>query len=303
MEETVVKVVTLSSRSTKDLNTLIDFRFKRHFRAQNGENGKGRKCTGKSRSALTLMVPVGTQIYDHTGRFILHDFTEENQQYTALYGGSGGLGNTHFKSSINQAPRRTTPGEIVEEVEVILQLKLLSDIGIVGMPNAGKSTFLSKATAAKPKIADYPFTTLKPKLGMVYVDDEEMVLADIPGLIEGAHMGVGLGDKFLKHIERCKVLIHLIDIKSDDVVHNYNIIRSELDLYSDLLKDKTELVCLNKAEELNSEEADAKLRELKQVTKKEVFIISNFTKQGFSALLKKALEELKKANSQENIDN
>lgn len=217
------------------LNTLLNFRYKQHFKAGNAEQGKGATRTGRSADDLILQVPIGTQILAENGRTLIHDFTIDKQQFEIIKGGGGGLGNSHFKSSTNQRPRFRTGGELGAEMSVQLQLKLLSDAGLIGLPNSGKSTFLSTTTAAKPKIADYPFTTITPGLGVVYVDEEEFVLADIPGLIEGAHLGCGLGDKFLRHIERCGVLIHLIDGTSDDVVKDYQTIRRELAAYAALI--------------------------------------------------------------------
>lgn len=273
------------------LNTLLNFRYKQHFKASNGEGGKGANRTGKSSPPLILEVPIGTQIFSENG-LMLFDFTVDEQQFELLKGGKGGLGNAHFKSSINQAPTRKTEGEVGEELWIKLKLKLLSDAGLIGLPNAGKSTFLASSTSAKPKIADYPFTTLSPGLGVVYVDQEEFVLADIPGLIEGASDGHGLGDKFLKHIERCGVLIHLVDGLSDDVVRDYNIIRHELESYSPLLKDKIEILCLNKCDSLSEEEIAEKVAMLKAITKSEIYTISTYTKSGMSMVLKKALEEV-----------
>jgi len=259
--------------SNPHINTLLHFRYKQHFKAQNGEHGKGRNQTGKSAGNLFLEVPVGTQIFSECGN-LLHDFTEENEEFIILKGGGGGLGNSHFKSSVNQAPRRRTDGEKGEELWVRLKLKLISDAGLVGLPNAGKSTFLSRASAAKPKIAAYPFTTLKPSLGVVYIDDEEFVLADIPGLIEGAHNGTGLGDRFLKHIERCKILIHLIDATSENIEEDYKTIRQELESYSDLLSHKKEIICLNKCDALDPASIQNKTKEISAISDNQVFAIS-----------------------------
>jgi len=281
-------------RSNIHLNTLVNFRYKQHFKAENGENGKGSNKSGKSRKPLILEVPIGTQIFSENGEFLLYDFTRDEESFEIIKGGKGGLGNSHFKSSINQAPRRRTEGEISEEMWVELQLKLLSEVGLIGLPNAGKSTFLSVTTSAKPKIADYPFTTLKPALGVVYVDDEEFVLADIPGLIEGAHEGHGLGDKFLKHIERCNLLIHVIDGANENIAADYKTIRHELESYSDTIKNKTEIICLNKCDILSDEEIKRKVAELQEVTDREIFCISTYTKEGVNKVLKLALESVKK---------
>ncbi|XVN42823.1 MAG: GTPase ObgE [Candidatus Rickettsia vulgarisii] len=280
-------------RSNSHLNTMVNYRYKQHFKAENGENGKGSNRSGKSRAPIILQVPVGTQIFSEDGEFLLFDFTQDEQDFEILKGGKGGLGNSHFKSSINQAPRRRTEGGVGEEVWVNLRLKLLSDVGLIGLPNAGKSTFLAATTAAKPKIADYPFTTLSPNLGVVYVNEEGFVIADIPGLIEGAHQGHGLGDKFLKHIERCNLLIHLIDATSENVSADYTTIRNELGSYSDLLEKKIEIVCLNKCDNLSEQEIEDKIHELQKIVKGEIFIVSAAARTGLNVVLKKVLEIIK----------
>jgi GTP-binding protein len=274
------------------INTLLDFRYHQHFKAQNGEGGKGQNRTGTSRDSMVLQVPVGTQVISEEDEHIIYDFTKPEQRYEILKGGKGGLGNVHFKSSVNQAPTRITQGEEGQEMWVWLKLKILSDAGLVGLPNAGKSTFLSRVSAARPKIADYPFTTLRPALGVVRHDDEEFVLADIPGLIEGAHEGHGLGDKFLKHIERCGVLIHLIDGTDEDVAENYRVIRGELEAYSDLLSEKPELVVLNKCDALDEDMIKAKLKALKKISGKDVHIISGHSGAGVSDLLRLVRKEI-----------
>ncbi len=280
-------------QSNSHLNTLLEFRYKRHFKAENGVSGKGRNMTGKSGAPLILKVPVGTQIFSEDGNLLIHDFTQDNQQFEIIPGGKGGLGNSHFKSSTNKSPRKRTEGEIAGEMDIYLKLKLLSDAGLIGLPNVGKSTFLSRTTAAKPKIANYQFTTLKPSLGVVYVSGEEFVLADIPGLIEGAHTGKGLGDKFLKHIERCGVLIHVIDANSPHVDKDYLTIRNELESYSPLLKDKTEVVCINKIDSLGERELTKKVKLLEKVTNKKIYLISGYLNIGLEAVLKQALMEIK----------
>jgi len=267
------------------INTLLHFRYKQHFKARNGEGGKGSTRTGASAEDLVLKVPIGTQILSDEDEHLIFDFTSPEQTFTILKGGKGGLGNAHFKSSINQAPRRIIPGEEGQELWVWCKLKLLSDAGLIGLPNAGKSTFLSRVTAATPKIADYPFTTLKPQLGVVRQDDIEFVLADMPGLIEGAHLGHGLGDRFLKHIERCGVLLHLIDSTNEDVVGSYMTIRNELNAHSELLSNKREIVALNKAELLSEEELKLKMKQLKKVTDSKIYIISGHTGQGVKEVL------------------
>lgn len=277
------------------MNTLLDFRYKQHFKAQNGEGGKGRNRTGASRDPMILQVPLGTQIWsadeDEEPR-IIHDLNKDGESYEILKGGKGGLGNAHFKSSINQAPTRITQGGEAQEMWVWLKLKIISDAGLVGLPNAGKSTFLSRVSAARPKIADYPFTTLRPYLGVVRHDEEEFVLADIPGLIEGAHEGHGLGDKFLKHIERCGVLIHLIDGTDQDVADNYRIIRGELEAYSELLAAKREIVVLNKCDALDETAVKSKVKALKKISGQDVYIISGHSGAGVSDLLRLVKREI-----------
>lgn len=274
-------------QATSSLNTLIDFRYKQHFKAQNGEHGKGSNRNGQSREALTIKVPLGTQIFDENNENLIADFTEEGQTIVLIKGGDGGMGNAHYKTSTNRAPRRITTGWPGEELWVWLKLKLLSDAGLVGLPNAGKSTFLARVTAAKPRIADYPFTTTKPQLGVVYIDESEFVLADIPGLIEGAHLGVGLGDKFLKHLERCGVLIHLIDSTNEDIIQSYQTIKNELFEYGEILKDKTEIIVLNKIDSLSEEMIVAKKRQLAQHTKQEIYCMSGVTGAGVIDILRK----------------
>jgi GTPase len=280
-------------KSNSHLNTLIQFRFKRHFKADNGEQGKGYNKTGKSMAPLILEVPVGTQIYSEDGHLLIYDFVNDQEEFEIIKGGKGGLGNSHFKSSTNQSPRKRTDGEVGEEMEVVLKMKLLSDAGLIGLPNVGKSTFLSVSTSAKPKIADYHFTTLKPGLGVVYISEEEFVLADIPGLIAGAHEGHGLGDRFLKHIERCGVLIHVIDAGNEDAIADYKTIREELESYSPLLKDKYEILCINKIDSVTEEEVAKKAKALSDLTGKKVHLISGYTREGVETVLKKTLEAVK----------
>ena len=233
-----------------NLNTLIDFRYTQHFKAKKGQNGMGSDKNGSKAPDIVIKVPVGTEIVAEDGETVLADMVKPGQTYLAAKGGDGGRGNTTFKSSTNQAPRYAEPGWPGEEKWLWLRLKIIADVGLIGMPNAGKSTFLTAVTKARPKIADYPFTTLHPNLGVAWVDGYEMVLADIPGLIEGAHEGIGLGDRFLKHIERCEVFLHLIDITSEDVVKAYRDIRKELELYDRGLVQKPEVVALNKCDAL-----------------------------------------------------
>lgn len=280
------------ARCIPGLNTLKDFRYKRKFLAENGEPGKGRDMYGKNGKDLVIEVPVGTQIFFEDDKTLYYDFTEVGQEFVIAKGGNGGFGNIHFKSSTNQAPRIANKGLPGEEFTFYLKLKLLSDAGLVGLPNAGKSTFLSVTTSAKPKIADYAFTTLKPQLGVVYIDDYEFVLADLPGLIEFASEGKGLGYRFLKHVERCGVLLHLIDINSKDVVKDYEIIRKELENYSKNLIKKKEIVALNKIDSLDEKEVKEKMQKIKKHVGRrvKVFAISGVAKTG----VKEVLRELKK---------
>jgi GTP-binding protein len=232
------------------LNTLIDYRYQQHFKAQRGENGMGKDRHGANGKNIVLRVPVGTQVYEEDGETLIADLTELGRQVMLAKGGNGGFGNAYFKSSTNRAPRHANPGQPGEELTIRLRLKLIADAGLIGLPNAGKSTFLSVVSAAKPKIADYPFTTLHPQLGVVRSDEREFVLADLPGLIEGAHEGVGLGDRFLGHTERCRVLLHLVDGTGDDVAAAYRTVRSELEAYGHGLTEKPEIVALTKADAL-----------------------------------------------------
>jgi len=268
------------------LNTLIDFRFIQHFKAERGENGKGNNKTGASGNELILKVPVGTQVYAEDKKTLLFDLVKEGEKIKIATGGKGGLGNTRFKSSTNQAPRKTTNGSKGEEFEIWLELKIIADVGLVGFPNSGKSSFLSLITRAKPKIADYPFTTLNPNLGVANVDEQEIVFADIPGLIEGAHKGVGLGDKFLKHIERCKSILHLIDINEENLVSRYKIIRNELEKYSYELLNKKEIIAFNKTDLLDEKEINEKIDNFKVNIKKDFFKISILKKSNIKELLR-----------------
>lgn len=272
-----------------DLNTLIDFRYKQHFKAKRGGHGMGSQRTGASSEDIILRVPRGTQIFDEDGETMIADMTEIGQRIHLCKGGLGGLGNMRFKSSTNRAPRQSTLGEDGQERWVWLQLKLLSDAGLIGLPNAGKSTFLAATTRAKPKIADYPFTTLKPQLGVVYSDDKEFVLADIPGLIEGASEGHGLGLRFLGHVERCGILLHLIDATGDDVVGAYNTVRTEIEAYDEALAEKTEIIALNKCDALNAKDIKAKQKKLQKASGKDVRILSAVSKLGLEDVLRDML--------------
>jgi GTP-binding protein len=239
------------AEAVEGLNTLIDYRYQQHFKAKKGGHGMGANRTGAGGEDVVLKLPVGTQILDEDKETVIADLTEAGQRVVLAVGGKGGRGNARFKSSTNQAPRRADPGGVGEERWVWLRLKLIADAGLVGLPNAGKSTFLASVSAARPKIADYPFTTLTPHLGVVTIDDDDFVLADIPGLIEGAHEGAGLGDRFLGHIERCRVLLHLVDATDEDPAANYRKVRAELEAYGQGLADKPELIALNKCDALD----------------------------------------------------
>lgn len=273
-------------RAVKNLSTLIDFRYTQHFRAQNGLHGMGRNRTGADGKDAVMVVPVGTQIFAEDKETLLLDMTHEDQVIVLLQGGDGGKGNAHYKSSTNQAPRKATPGFPGEEMGIWLRLKLLADAGIIGLPNAGKSTFLAASSAAKPKIADYPFTTLHPQLGVVRIDEgHSFVLADIPGIIEGAHEGHGLGTRFLGHVERTAILLHLIDSTQDDVVGAYNTIRNELELYGEGLTDKAEIIGLNKSDAVDPDELAEKVKALQDATGKDVHILSAATQQNVQPIL------------------
>ena len=280
-----------------NLNTLIDFRYQQHFKAPRGENGGSRSCTGASADDMIIKVPVGTQIVADDGVCVLADLTEEGQTFVAARGGMGGRGNESYKSSTNQAPRQADKGELGEELWVWLRLKIIADVGLLGLPNAGKSTFLSVVSRARPKIADYPFTTLYPHLGVAKVDEHEVLIADIPGLIEGASDGAGLGTRFLKHVERCKVLIHLIDGTAEDVAVPYKTIRKELKKYSPALAEKPEVIGLNKIDALTADEVEEKLKKLKKASKKSVFAVSGISKQGLTEMLRAAYQYIQKENT------
>src|SRR5436190_2985639 len=253
--------------AAENLNTLIDYRYRQHFRAQNGRPGAGRERTGASGEDLVLQVPAGTQIMDEDNRLVLADLTRAGQPLVFLQGGDGGFGNAHYKSSTNRAPRRADPGWPGREAWVWLRLKLIADAGLVGLPNAGKSTFLAAVSHARPKIADYPFTTLKPQLGVVRQHEQEFVLADLPGLLEGASDGAGIGTRFLGHVERCAVVLHLLDGTLDDVAGAYSTIREELAQYGHGLAEKLEIVGLNKSDALDPEAIGAKCRQLQNVVR------------------------------------
>tara|TARA_B100001123_G_scaffold305307_1_gene341068 strand:+ start:837 stop:1820 length:984 start_codon:yes stop_codon:yes gene_type:complete len=272
----------------ENLNTLIDFRYQQHFKAERGQDGKGKKQTGKSGKDLILKVPIGTQIFEEDNNTLIEDLTKPGQKIVIANGGKGGLGNVRFKSSVNRAPRKKTSGNKGESFWVWLQLKVIADIGIIGMPNSGKSSLLSVITSAKPKIANYPFTTINPNLGVTSYNNKEVTLADIPGLIEGAHEGIGLGDKFLRHIERCKNILHLIDITSDDLIENYSKVRKELFKYSNKLTKKREIIVFNKIDMMSNEEIDKKIDIFNKKIKKKIYTISALNHTGLTAI-KRAL--------------
>jgi len=272
--------------SDRNLNTLIDFRYAQHYKAEHGKSGSKRNKTGADGKDLVLKVPVGTQIYEEDNNTIIFDFTKNKEKYLVASGGRRGLGNVRFKSSVNRAPRKKTNGKIGEEFWIWLQLKVIADIGIVGLPNAGKSSLLAALTRAKPKIASYPFTTINPNLGVAYYDDKEITLADIPGLVEGAHKGVGLGDKFLRHIERCKALLHLIDITEKDLIGIYKKIKLELSSYDKSLVKKKEIIFFNKSDLLNKKEIEKKLKDFKSKINKKYEVVSLFVEKDVQKIKK-----------------
>ncbi|MCB9980190.1 MAG: GTPase ObgE [Rhodospirillales bacterium] len=272
-------------RAAKNLNTLIDFRYTQHFKAESGHNGEGRNKTGAGGKDCIITVPIGTEVIAEDKETVLADMTEDGQEILFLKGGDGGFGNTHYKSSTNQAPRRTTPGWPGQEMAVWLRLKLIADIGLVGLPNAGKSTFLAACTRAHPKIADYPFTTLHPNLGVAKIGDQEIIIADIPGLIEGASEGHGLGDRFLGHVERTKALLHIIDATQDDPAKAYKIIRKELKAYGNGLAEKPEVIVLNKIDALGPELSEDQRKTFEKKTRKKAHLISGVSGQGVDAAL------------------
>src|SRR5262245_22310800 len=268
------------------LNTLIDYRYQQHFKAKPGGHGMGRNRAGARSAAVVLTVPAGTQIFDEDNETLLADLTTVGERVLIAKGGNGGFGNAHFKSSTNRAPRHANPGQPGEERTIWLRLKLIADAGLVGLPNAGKSTFLAAVSAAKPKIADYPFTTLNPQLGVVRIDQREFVLADIPGLIEGAHEGVGLGDRFLGHIERCRALLHLVDGTTEHAGQAYKTVRAELAAYGHALTDKPEILALNKADALTPEQLKQQTARLKRAAGKAPLVVSGATTQGVPEVLR-----------------
>ncbi len=272
--------------SEGNLNTLIDFRYRQHFKAETGKSGSKKNKTGAGGKDLILKVPVGTQIYEEDNNTLIYDLTKNKERFVVATGGKGGLGNTRFKSSTNRTPRKKTGGKKGEEFWIWLQLKVIADVGIIGLPNAGKSSFLSKCTKAKPKIANYPFTTINPNLGVLNINYKEIVLADIPGLIEGSHKGIGLGDRFLRHIERCKTLIHLIDISEKDILGNYLKIKSELSKYDKKILKKTEIIIFNKLDLIDMDSITKKLENFRKKIKKNFEVISLLSGQNFEKIKK-----------------
>ena len=272
----------------RNLNTLIDFRYAQHFKAENGKPGSKRNKTGANGKDLILKIPVGTQIYEEDNNTLIYDFKKNKEKYLLASGGKGGLGNVRFKSSTNRAPRKKTKGKEGDNFWVWLQLKIIADVGIIGLPNAGKSSLLAALTRAKPKIANYPFTTINPNLGVTYYNNKEVTLADIPGLVEGAHKGVGLGDKFLRHIERCKILLHLVDLTEDNLAENYKKIRSELKNYDVELSQKKEIIFFNKSDLIEKKDLDKKMSKFKSKINFKYKIISIFNKDDIQTI-KKAL--------------
>jgi GTP-binding protein len=279
------------AQAVDGLNTLIDYRYAQHFKAKPGVPGMGKDRHGANADDIVIKVPVGTQIFDEDKETLLADLTETGQRVVLLEGGNGGFGNAHFKSSTNRAPRNANPGQSGEERWIWLRLKLIADAGLVGLPNAGKSTFLASVTAAKPKIADYPFTTLNPQLGVVETDGREFVLADIPGLIEGAHEGSGLGDRFLGHVERCRVLLHLVDGTGEHAGKDYKTVRAELDAYGGGLTEKPEIVALSKIDAMTPEAIKEQAARLKRACKKTPLLLSAHSRKGVPEALR-ALAEL-----------
>ena len=288
------------AEAVENLNTLIDYRYQQHVRGKSGEGGMGKEMTGAGGEDAVMRVPVGTQILEEDGETLIADLAVTGERLMLLKGGNGGFGNAHFKSSTNQAPRHANPGQPGEEKTIILRLKLIADAGLIGLPNAGKSTFLSRVSSARPKIADYPFTTLAPQLGMVRVDESDFVLADLPGLIEGAHEGVGLGDKFLAHAERCGAILHLVDGTQSEITKAYKTIRGELEAYGHGLVDKVELVALNKIDAIPKAALAKKRAALEKACGHPVFLLSGVSGDGVFEILRALVKEIAKRRRKEN---
>ena len=276
-------------KAERNLNTLIDYRYQQHHKAKRGDNGSGQNRTGKSGEDLILKVPLGTQVFEEDNKTLIFDFLKIGEEFIAAAGGKGGLGNTRFKSSTNRAPRKFTKGTPGEEFTIWLQLKTIADIGIIGLPNAGKSSLLAAITNANPKIANYQFTTLNPNLGVASYDDKEVTIADIPGLIEGAHKGTGLGIQFLKHVERCKYLLHMIDITNDDIKKSYNQVKAELNNYSTKLSKKKELIILNKTDLIDKKKLKGIVNNFSKNTKSEIITMSTYEKKYISKIKAKLI--------------
>jgi GTP-binding protein len=287
------------AEAVENLNTLIDYRFQQHIVAKGGQNGMGKEMTGANGDDAILRVPVGTQIYEEDGETLIADLDTPGARVMLLKGGNGGFGNAHFKSSTNQAPRHANPGQPHEEKFIILQLKLIADAGLIGLPNAGKSTFLSRVSAARPKIADYPFTTLVPQLGVVRIDATDFVLADLPGLIEGAHEGAGLGDRFLGHAERCGAVLHLVDGTQSGIVRAYKTIRGELEAYGHALGEKPEIIGLNKIDAIPKAALARKKAALEKASGAKVFLLSGVTGEGVDDVLRAMAREIVKRRTRE----
>ena len=288
-------------KCVEGLNTLIDYRYRQHFKAKNGSPGMGSDKTGRSGEDIVIEVPRGTLVLEEDNKEVIVDIINKNQSITILEGGNGGFGNAHFKSSENQTPRNANDGETGQEKWIWLRLKLIADIGLIGLPNAGKSTLISTISEAKPKIADYPFTTLNPVLGIARYKTNELVIADIPGLIEGAHEGKGLGDRFLGHIERCNLLLHLIDVNDSDVIKSWKTVRDEISAYSDELDLKKEIIVLSKSDSVDEKKIDELIVKLKDHTQKDVFKISSVTGKGISSILRVLHDNVIKAKKDEDI--
>ena len=276
-------------KAERNLNTLIDYRYQQHHKAKRGDNGSGQNRTGKSGDNLVLKVPLGTQVFEEDNKTLIFDFIKIGEEFVAAAGGKGGLGNTRFKSSTNRAPKKFTKGTPGEEFTIWLQLKTIADIGIIGLPNAGKSSLLAAITNANPKIANYEFTTLNPNLGVASYDDKEITIADIPGLIEGAHKGTGLGIQFLKHVERCKSLLHMIDITKNDIKESYNQVKTELKNYSSKLSKKKELIVLNKTDLIDQKKVKEIVNNFSKSTRSEVITMSTFEKKAVSKIKAKLI--------------
>ncbi|QDY99898.1 GTPase ObgE [Nitratireductor mangrovi] len=283
--------------AVEGLNTLIDYRYQQHFKAKTGMHGMGRNRTGAGGADAVLKVPVGTQVFEEDNETLICDLTEAGQRFKLAGGGNGGFGNTHFKSSTNQAPRRANPGLPGEEKTIWLRLKLIADAGLVGLPNAGKSTFLATVTAAKPKIADYPFTTLHPGLGVARIDAREFVIADIPGLIEGAHQGAGIGDRFLGHVERTRVILHLVSAREEDVAAAYLTVRGEIEAYGHGLAEKPEIVVLSQADVVDGDERTTRLGALREAAGREPLTLSSATREGVERVLRDLMAVIEQARA------